>query len=149
MVNFRYNSDVELPFHHWWWSSIITVMWTSVIPVAVISVICILRVFRLFANATFIIACHVKKDLEDWRKPASSGMVQQKNTSRLHKRLKYPVLFDSQLRCETGKTQTADDHHDERSVRIAYWSTQRLSKRTVYRRQTFRRVLWRVWWLLT
>jgi hypothetical protein len=111
VVNFRYNSDAELPFHHWWWSSFILVMMyfrcTSggKLPLHQwrISVIRILRTFRVLANATFIIACHVMKDPEDGRKSVSSGMVQQKNTSRSHKRLKYPVLCDSQLRRETGK----------------------------------------------
>jgi hypothetical protein len=151
----RYTSGGDLPLHHWWWSSVITVIvifpYTSdgELPLHQWwwkSVILILRILRVLANAILIIACRVMKDLEDLSKSASSVMVQYIRRTWADYTNGWSALcyvthsWDAKL----GITQAADEHRDECSDRIAYWTTQRLSKWTVYRRQTFRSVLRRV-----
>ena len=82
--------------------------------------------FRAITNAKFIITCNLVRYSWDLRKCASCVMVKLKNVSGIHKCVKCPLLWlIGEMR---NWRKLADGHLDERSERIACWSTPRLPK---------------------
>ena len=131
-VNFRYSSGGKRPLHQWWWISVTRILRTY-------------RCSQMRHSLSLVMLWKILKTEENLRALERHNRRTQADYTNGWSTLYYAAhSWDAKL----GKTQTADHRHDERSVRIPYWSTQRLSKRTVYRRQTFRSVFWRVWCLV-